>query len=305
MLCLLPAKQGTAPVFPTNNVVFILFYYTILNTLEGKITPRCLPASFGGTEVIYQKTLRSPEGGAKHFLRTSDFIYYPITSNIKVDIIYYRFGLDFLIGIYGNYKTSQNLYRQIEDFLTENYYLSLEKHNLYKPSSNQTTFRNYQISFLEWKQYYRKIQSLTLYMGKNVKGNPSFLTRFCSLREAPSAPSEEKEYSKFKYKISLNLPLLDIIRSLHKEGFCDGKGFPTSKKNWTILSDSRILKYFKNLLYSLRKYYSIIDSPKNWKKIEYILQHSCTMTIAHKHRTSLRKVLTFYGKKMRLNTDHK
>jgi Reverse transcriptase (RNA-dependent DNA polymerase)/Type II intron maturase len=87
-----------------------------------------------------------------------------------------------------------------------------------------------------------------------------------------------------------------LINRMHMKGYCDKKGFPKSLPWLTSLETHIIIMRFNAVMDGLARYYVDYTTFK-WaiSRWLYILKWSCFHTIAHKHNTSIRKMLKRYG----------
>nr|AHZ58042.1 maturase K [Tmesipteris elongata] len=93
------------------------------------------------------------------------------------------------------------------------------------------------------------------------------------------------------------IPTSSLIESLTREGFCDSSGRPVGRSAWTILTDDEILKKYHQIWRDLFCYYSGSFSRDGLWKAKYILQLSCAKTLAHKHKSTTRRVRNQFGSK--------
>ena len=100
------------------------------------------------------------------------------------------------------------------------------------------------------------------------------------------------------YHLKLRAPIQLLIKKLAEKGFCTNNGFPTSRKAWTVLEDRVIVSNFNAVLLGLLGYYSGADNQNSLRKIQYILQYSCAMTLGHKHRKRIPYLFRKFGKKL-------
>nr|YP_010336380.1 putative reverse transcriptase/maturase [Goniotrichopsis reniformis]UNJ14786.1 putative reverse transcriptase/maturase [Goniotrichopsis reniformis] len=84
-----------------------------------------------------------------------------------------------------------------------------------------------------------------------------------------------------------------FVRYRHKNSL-----WPISKTKWVHLSDFKIVKIYHEILYNISNYYSGISQQKNMVYLEYILRFSCAMTLAHKHKSTVKKIFAKYGKNL-------
>lgn len=87
-----------------------------------------------------------------------------------------------------------------------------------------------------------------------------------------------------------------LISRLQLNGYCDEKGFPTSKNSYTVLDDSTIIIKFNSIMMGLGNYYfPLLDYTSSMARYHYILHYSAMKTLAHKHDTSISKLIKKHG----------
>jgi len=114
--------------------------------------------------------------------------------------------------------------------------------------------------------------------------------------------SKKKNFFKktTKYFFKFKAPIFKLIEKLYKQEFCNINGFPCSKKSWTTLQDHVIITNFNFVLKNLLGYYSKAHNQKSLKSIQLIIQYSCAMTLAHKHRISVPKIFKKFGTNLKI-----
>ena len=98
-------------------------------------------------------------------------------------------------------------------------------------------------------------------------------------------------YLRIKY-IRILTPSPLLIKVLHKYQFCTSTGYPLNRSNWAILNNIQIIHKFKTLQNSIIFYYSGCINLKSLSYIKQILRYSCVKTLAFKHKTTIRKILS-------------
>lgn len=90
------------------------------------------------------------------------------------------------------------------------------------------------------------------------------------------------------------------IRSLAREGFCNGLGFPISRSAWATSTDTDTTNRFNRLWKNLFIYYSGSSGLGGLYRIRYILRFSCAKTLACKHKSTIRAVWKRFGSRFNL-----
>nr|YP_010335791.1 putative reverse transcriptase/maturase [Chroothece richteriana]UNJ14197.1 putative reverse transcriptase/maturase [Chroothece richteriana] len=107
--------------------------------------------------------------------------------------------------------------------------------------------------------------------------------------------------------VIFNLSTSYIIKILFQYKFLrytsKGKIRPTSQNKLLAKSDSTIICAYKYLWDYFKNYYSGIRKIKRLYYIRYYLLYSCAMTLAHKHKSTVKKILVRYKVELELNFD--
>jgi len=184
-------------------------------------------------------------------------------------IRYVRYANDWLIGVNGPKKIAEQISEEVSNFLKSELGLSLndEKTRLLYLKRDKALFLGYEIRIED------SVKILKL-----------------------STPSKKTYYKRTTGNfIKLDAPIGGLISQLCAKGFCNGNGKPLSKRSWTVQEDFRIVQAYNGLLNGLINYYSGADNMRKLIRIQYILQHSCASTLAHKHRSSVKKIYSLHG----------
>lgn len=188
-------------------------------------------------------------------------------SNLKkkrVQFEYVRYADAWMIGVGGEYSLALNLKTEIDDFL--------KKHN--KQKTKITNLRKGRVTFLGYN----------IFLPKNT-----IFKKNC----------KEHKARYFHPRLRFDVPVDQITKLMMDRGYVT-RNFhrlrPISKSNYTPLEDDIIVKNFRTVWLELANYYS---GCTNFNRLQYIhnLFHiSCAMTLAHRHRSSSRKIFKKYGK---------
>nr|QBB68419.1 maturase K [Olax scandens] len=124
-----------------------------------------------------------------------------------------------------------------------------------------------------------------------------FLGYLSSVRLNPSVVRSQMLESSFFIidnaikKFDTIVPIIPLIGSLAKARFCTLLGHPISKLVWTDLSNLDIIDRFWCRCRNISHYYSGSSKKKNLYRIKYILRLSCAITLARKHKNTVRVFL--------------
>lgn len=200
---------------------------------------------------------------------------YPSLASQTIRIEYVRYVDNWMIGVRGDQQLAKQLLQEVDHFLE----VSL-KQSLHSEKTKLTNLRAGKAKFLGYEIYLPRSGKISPYMGSRTR-----TTR----RTNPT--------------LRFDLPLDAILQRMQERGYIRKltKGyFPTSKKTYTTLQDIVIVKHFQAVWRGIENYYS---GCSNLKKLQYIyclLRMSCAMTLAHRHRTSSKKIFRKHGKMLKI-----
>jgi group II intron reverse transcriptase/maturase len=94
-------------------------------------------------------------------------------------------------------------------------------------------------------------------------------------------------------------PVKQVVAKLQASGYCHtvrGKEFfPCSRKSFVALEDHEIVMRFNSIWRGIYNFYRICDNAQKLSWIMYLLQYSCLMTLSHKHRMRVPKMIRKVG----------
>ena len=70
---------------------------------------------------------------------------------------------------------------------------------------------------------------------------------------------------------------------------------------WTVGEDYLIVSTFKAVILGIINYYSLADYRDQLHRIFYILRTSCSKTLPHRHKSSVKKMFTKHGKFLKVS----
>lgn len=91
------------------------------------------------------------------------------------------------------------------------------------------------------------------------------------------------------------VPMVQLIRLLAEEKFCDTSGRPICRVSWTTFTDHEIFRRFDQIIRNIFSYYGGSVERKGLYQLHYILRFSCAKTLACKHKSTIRTVWRKYG----------
>ena len=192
-------------------------------------------------------------------------------TNSKTAIRYVRYIEDWIIGIEKDTNLAVKFKEKIETFLLNTLKLPLVKTKL-------VSLTNGNISFLNYEIYLPRV---------NIPND--FIKRNCVE----------------KNKLRFEAPIKKLLEEMEINGFIKAlsSGYRSiSKTNLTTSEDYAIVFYFNSIWIALCKYYSGTTNPHRLQYIHNLLQISCAMTLAHKHRSSCSEIFRKKGKSLTIYT---
>ena len=200
-------------------------------------------------------------------------------ANIYSKISYVRYLDDWLIGINGDLTSVNKLKMDIHRFLR------MELKQAIQPVSMKTTnLHSGKIHFLRYE----------IYSSRATKIQP--LNQF-----------ESRTTHCIKIPLRFDIPMESILQKLKERGYIKKltKGYRSiSKVNYTTLSDIIIVKHFRKVWLRIATYYSGCTNLSKLQYIHYLLHISCAMTLSHRHRSTIKKIFTKYGKTLTVTNSY-
>jgi len=192
--------------------------------------------------------------------------------SIPIRIKYIRYADNWIVGVNGPRSIAEKIKQEIAHFLKHELHLDLnvEKTKILYLKKEIGSFLGYQL----------RIDSMVKYTKIRNKAGVNFTRRSTG------------------HFVKLDAPIQLLIARLAVRGFCDGEGKPLSKRAWTILEDREIVRMYNQLLTGLLTYYSGAHNQRKLIRIQFILHHSCACTLAHRHKSTVRKIYAKHGREL-------
>lgn len=196
-----------------------------------------------------------------------------IPSPKRVKVVYVRYADDWILGVYGDKKIAQKLLYEVKIFFNEtlNQIFHPEKIKLTNLRKGKAYFLGYEIFLPANNPITSSILSRT---NTPRRGNP---------------------------KLGFDIPINNLVSKMVQRGYVARlkKGVrPISKSSYVTLEDHVIVNHFKSVCLGILNFYSGCNKPKRLQYIHYLLHMSCAMTLAHRHRTSSKKIFTKHGQRL-------
>jgi group II intron reverse transcriptase/maturase len=194
-----------------------------------------------------------------------------------VRVRYLRYADDWILGVIGPRALAERLRDDIQLFLREELKLEL---------STEKTL----ITHAATEEAY--FLGTRLMIGRSRPGT----ARVAVIRRPGNRLFKKRVTGMFP---RMHAPIAKLIDKLHSKGFCDKDGYPRSKIGWTGLDADQLLNLFSNNLWGLLTYYRFVHNFGALSRIQYILRFSLAKTLAHKYRTTMRKIFKRHGRNLR------
>lgn len=105
-------------------------------------------------------------------------------------------------------------------------------------------------------------------------------------------------------KYRFQIPVDQVIKRMKERGYIsydkNNKVRPISKASYTPLEDTLIVNHFRSVWLGLKNFYSGSSNRSHLQYIHYLLHISCAMTLAHRHRSSVKKIMKKHGKRLEI-----
>jgi nicotine oxidoreductase len=195
----------------------------------------------------------------------------PSAIRTGTQIHYVRYADDWVIGVTGPYELAVQIREEARAFLkdTLKLELSMEKTKITKLGSEYAKF-----------------------LGYYIKCNTA----------APNISSRRKNLNirRSTGKPKLIVPKDLIKAKLIQNGFANEQGKPKYLGIFIHLSDYEIVQKYNSILRGFMNFYNIAEDRTSLNELIYILEYSLAHTLAAKHRLSIKKVFTKYGKPIKV-----
>lgn len=188
-----------------------------------------------------------------------------------VRIRYTRYADDWIVGVTGPKQLAETVREEIRSFLRDRLKLELseEKTKITHARTEEAFFLGTRLSIGQ-----SRVAKVSV---KQLPGSRPFKARTTG------------------WLPSLKAPIRKLVQRLHDKGFCDGDGYPQSKKYWVGFEVEHIVNLFSSVNRGLQNYYRFTRNFGRMTRIQYLLQFSLAKTLAHKLRISMARVFREHG----------
>ena len=188
----------------------------------------------------------------------------PVKSQTDKRINYVRYADDFLVGVVGSKEDCENIKAKIKVFLFERLKLEL---------SDEKTLITHSAEYARFLGYDVRIRR----NGQIKNGGQGYSQRTLS------------------NKVELNVPLTDKIEKylFNRKAvmWADGALRPVHRGALVTMTDLEILMVYNAELRGICNYYGIASNYGKLGYFAYLMEYSCLMTLASKHKSSVSKML--------------
>ena len=191
----------------------------------------------------------------------------PCKSQTDKKLKYVRYADDFIIGVNGSREDCEQIKRAVKTFISQNLKMELSDEKTYiTHSSNAARLLGYDIS---------------------VRRN--------------SIPKPDKNgvlKRSLNNMVQLTIPFQDkieaFLRSKNAVRFKDYKLFPAKRDYLLNLSDLEIVSTYAAEMRGIFNYYNMAVDYYKLSYFAYLMEYSCLMTLARKHKSPISKIMTKY-----------
>lgn len=191
----------------------------------------------------------------------------PAKSQTNKRINYVRYADDFLVGVVGSKEDCENIKAKIRAFLSERLKLEL---------SDEKTLITHSAEYARFLGYDVRVRR----NGQIKNGGQGYSQRTLS------------------NKVELNVPLIDKIEKylFNRKAviWADGALRPVHRGALVTMTDLEILMVYNAELRGICNYYGIASNYGKLDYFAYLMEYSCLMTLASKHKSSVSKMLKQY-----------
>jgi len=181
-----------------------------------------------------------------------------------------------VIGITGPYESAVQIREEARVFLKDTLKLEL--------SMEKTKITHLGTEYAKFLGYYIKCNTASQNITSRRKDQAG---EILNIRKSTGKPKLIVPKDYIKAKLILN-------------GFANEQGIPKYIGKFIYLSDYEIVQRYNSILRGFMNFYNIAEDRTSLSELVYIIEFSLAHTIAAKHRLSLSKVFTQYGKPIKV-----
>ena len=192
----------------------------------------------------------------------------------KAEFKYLRYADDWVLGLKCNYQKAKEIYDLCEAFFQTQLHLewNTDKSELTRSTKKDIEFLGVYLQFTGKRQ--------VMYLKTKV-GNQKSLKRTISLNDVRYVMKGE-----------------EVCEKLKKKGFLDASHDPISCKRLVNYDVYQIAKIYQSIINGIANYYGFVHNISTLNHLHYKLFISLCKTLAHKFKSSKRKIMRKYGGKV-------
>jgi len=193
-----------------------------------------------------------------------------------IELKYARYADDWVIGIRGSRNLAIQVKKEVEEF-----FCTQLKQELDPDQTKIINLRAGKVSFLGYD----------IFLPRNSK--------FINYKKQDGKQTIRRSPPMLRFHIPVDL----ILKRLQERGYVatvNNKIRPISNGSYTVLEDEVIVQHFHSVWLGLLNFYSGTTNWSHLQYIHYLLHMSCAMTLAHRHRSSSKKIFKKHGKELKI-----
>lgn len=193
-----------------------------------------------------------------------------------IEIRYARYADDWIVGVKGPQSLAEQIKSEISIFFRDHL-----KQELDPVKTQVIQIRAGKVLFLGYDIFLPRHMKLVKYK----KGSNQLTVRRSSRR------------------LRMEVPVDRVVKRLQERGYVMYGKYglrPISKGSYTPLEDRVIVNHFRSVWLGLYNFYSGATDRSHLQYIHYLLHSSCAMTLAHRHRSTSRKIFKKHGKELKI-----
>ena len=222
---------------------------------------------------FWQKTVRIKSKLFKPIKKKQKFIFEFLYQNFKKcssNLIYSRYGKNWLLCMTTNYQEAIKIKKKIERFMNKKLLIQVNE---------------------------KKIVLIKLLLGVEYLGYQLKIPRLNLLKKKKLTLSKNKNFFFQRLKLKILPSYETIYKNLKENKFCtlDYNMYPLSKRSWLIFNEYTLVKKYRKIIFYFANYYKNCNKIFALKRAYYILKYSCVKTIAERKKIGIQSVLKKYG----------
>lgn len=190
-----------------------------------------------------------------------------------IELRYARYTNDWILGIRGPKHIAIETKNELESFLKCHL-----KQELYPDKTKITNIQAGKVFFLGYD----------IFLKRNIK----------------IGKYKKKGRRRTRPILGFHMPVDRVIKIMKELGYItydkNNKVRPISKSNYTTLEDAIIVNHFRTVWLGLLNFYCRSSNWSHLQYIHYLLHISCAMTLAHRHRSSTKKIMKKHEKRLKI-----